>query len=73
MATDVRQQFDTVLAAHEYAPIVFMGQTAPVSKVGYTFVVPHIRGGLFKNISLLCYKKCFVRIGVDVQLSASWG
>jgi hypothetical protein len=73
VTTDVRKQLDAVFTAHENSPIVFMGQTTPVSRVGHVFVMPNIQGGLFKNVSVLASKKRFVKIGIDVQLSASRG
>jgi hypothetical protein len=73
VTTDVGKQLDAVFTAHEYSPIVFMGQTTPVSRVGHVFVMPNIQGGLFKNVSLLARKKSFVKIVTDVQLGASRG
>jgi hypothetical protein len=72
MPADVREQLDAILIAHEHTPIIFMGQTTPVSNFGHAFLVPDIDGRLLKNACLLAGKKRFVKVCSDWKLGASW-
>ena len=70
VATDIREQFDAAIAAHQNATAALCRQGAPVTWLGDELFVPDINRGLLEDKVLLTCEQRFVKIGCDGKLCA---